>query len=195
MLQRLWQARAAGDRDFSLRHRWTPFDELSPQLSLAVLASEDQRFLSHPGFDVQGMRAAVEERLRGGELRGGSTLSQQVAKNLFLWPGRSLLRKGLEAYFTLLIETLWPKRRILEVYLNIAEWGDGIYGAAAACHAYFGAPPSALSPSQAALLASALPNPRIYRVDAPSERMRRKQRWIMGQMGYLRAVGTLAELR
>lgn len=195
MLQRLWQARSAGDHGFALHQRWTPLGDISPELLLAVLASEDQRFLDHAGFDIRGMRDAVAERLRGGALRGGSTLSQQVAKNLFLWPGKTWLRKGLEAHFTLLIELLWPKRRILEVYLNVAEWGDGVYGAAAAARRYFRQRPDALDAEQAALLATALPNPRIYRVDHPGQRMRAKQRWILGQMGYLRAVGTLAALR
>ena len=126
------------------RHSWVPRASIAVEAAHAVIASEDQRFLVHNGFDVEQIKRAVEEYRGGGDLRGASTISQQVAKNLFLWPGRSFARKGIEAYFTLLIEALWPKERILEVYLNVAELGEGIFGVEAAAQAYFGTAASAL---------------------------------------------------
>ena len=166
-------------------YRWTPLAEIAPAAALAVVAAEDQKFPRHFGFDLGEIRAAINASLDGGRLRGASTISQQVAKNLFLWEGRAWLRKGLEAWFTLLIETLWSKRRILEVYLNIAEMGPGLYGVQAASQGFFGISAQDLSPSQAALLAAVLPNPRTYRADAPSPYVRKRQRWIIGQMTQL----------
>ncbi|WP_440997182.1 monofunctional biosynthetic peptidoglycan transglycosylase [Arhodomonas sp. SL1] len=169
------------------RHQWVDYADISPALALAVVAAEDQRFPDHPGFDLREIRRAFEQYRRGGQrLRGASTLTQQVAKNLYLWPARSLVRKSLEAWLTLLIELTWPKRRILEVYLNIARFGPDVYGAGTAAPALLGIPPARLSSEQAALLAAALPNPEVYRVNAPSPRMRERQRWILTQM---RALG------
>lgn len=195
MQQRRAEARQQGRDDFALRYRWVDMDGISPVVGLAVLSSEDQRFASHHGFDTHAIRHAVADHLKGKPLRGASTLSQQVAKNLFLWPGKSLLRKGVEAYFTVLIEALWDKRRILEVYVNIAELGDGVFGVGAASQHFFDRPAAKLTTRQAALLAAVLPNPHIYRVDKPSPRVRDKQRWILQQMHYHRSVGTLAQLR
>jgi monofunctional biosynthetic peptidoglycan transglycosylase len=169
-----------------LRQRWVPLRELPPALAWAVLSAEDQRFVLHHGFDFQAIRHALGAGLQGRELRGASTLSQQVAKNLFLWEGRSWARKALEAYFTVSIEALWSKRRILEVYLNIAELGDGVFGVAAAARHHFGREVSALSAEQAAWLAAILPSPRTARLRPPSPRLQRKQRWILEQMGTLR---------
>lgn len=138
---------------------WVPLDRISPHLVRAVLASEDQRFCAHWGFDTVELRRAVEDWRDGGRLRGASTVTQQTAKNLFLWPRSDVLRKALEVYPTLLIEVLWPKRRVVEVYLNIVEFGPGLYGAEAASRALFGRDAAALTPVQASLLAAVLPNP------------------------------------
>jgi monofunctional biosynthetic peptidoglycan transglycosylase len=176
---------AIGQRDFHLRYRWTPYTRVSAELPIALVASEDQKFPLHHGFDVQAIADAMEDAEDGDRLRGASTISQQAAKNLFLWNGRSFVRKGLEVYFTVLLEVTWPKRRILEVYLNTAEFGDGIYGAAAASEAFFGKPASALDGREAALLAAVLPNPKRYRVDQPSAHVLRRVVWIERQVGQL----------
>lgn len=189
MIERRVEAFIEDDRDFRLRYRWTPWEEISAQLPIAVVAAEDQKFPSHRGFDVAAIRDALAEAGDGGRLRGASTISQQTAKNLFLWGGRSFVRKGLEAYFTALIELLWPKRRILEVYCNIAEFGDGIYGAAAASEHFFGIPPARLDRYQSALLAAALPSPRRYRVDRPSPYLQGRAAWIMRQASQLGGPG------
>lgn len=146
----------------SLNKDWTPIERISPHLSRSVLAAEDNRFCSHRGIDFKELKNAIKNRLSGSKLRGASTISMQTAKNLYLWPGRSFVRKLLEAYLTLLLEALWPKRRILEVYLNIAEWGPGLYGAQAASQRYFKKPASKLTPAEAARLAVVLPSPRKY---------------------------------
>ena len=179
---------------FMLAHRlaggevaqqWRPIADISPALLLALVAAEDQRFPDHHGFDVDAIRSALAEHADGEHLRGASTISQQLAKNLFLWSGRTMLRKGLEAWYTLLIEALWPKRRILEVYANVVEFGDGIYGAEAAARAFFGVPAASLAPAQAALLAAVLPNPRRLDAGAPSPHLRARQAWIQRQMRQL----------
>jgi monofunctional glycosyltransferase len=146
--------------------RWTPYPSISRNLVLCVIAAEDQKFAAHHGFDVDAIVRAVEERRRN--KRGASTITQQLAKNLYLWPGRSFVRKGLEAYFTVWLEQTWPKRRILEVYLNVAEFGPGIFGAAAASEVVFGKSPNALTLSDAALLAAVLPNPKRMSASKPS---------------------------
>ncbi|HEX6995889.1 MAG TPA: monofunctional biosynthetic peptidoglycan transglycosylase [Gammaproteobacteria bacterium] len=176
------------------KHAWAPRSSISIEAAHAVIASEDQRFLVHNGFDVEQIKRAVETYRAGGDLRGASTITQQVAKNLFLWSGRSFVRKGIEAYFTLLIEAMWPKERILEVYLNVAELGEGIFGVEAAAQTYFGTSAAALGAEQAALLAAVLPNPKVLRVDAPSAYVRSRQAWILGQMRRLRADGHYREL-
>lgn len=167
-----------------IRYEWLPWPELGTNAALAVIAAEDQKFPQHFGFDFASIRDALEERAGG--LRGASTISQQTAKNLFLWSSRSFLRKGLEAYFTLLIEVTWPKQRILEVYLNVAQFGTGLYGVAAASHDYFGKSPQELTEREAALLAAVLPNPVRLRVDRPSAYVLERQDWIVGQMQRLR---------
>jgi monofunctional biosynthetic peptidoglycan transglycosylase len=181
MLQRQLSAWHSGERDFRLRQRWVPLAQVSRELPIALVAAEDQKFPQHHGFDVQAIRDAIEDAEDGERLRGASTISQQTAKNLFLWNGRSFVRKGLEAYFTVLIELCWSKQRILEVYLNVAEFGDGIYGAAAASDAFFRKTPGALTAREAALLAAVLPNPRRLRVDRPSAYVQRRAAWIERQ--------------
>ena len=153
-----------------------------------MVAAEDQLFFQHCGFDFRQIRAAIETRLEGGRLRGGSTISQQVAKNVFLWPGRSWIRKGLEAWFTVGIELCWTKERILEVYVNIAEMGEGIYGVEAAARHYFHKPASVLTREESALLAAILPAPRERSPLHPSEYVRQRQAWILRQMHNLGGV-------
>lgn len=177
--------RDSGER---LEHEWTPWAELGSAAPLAVMAAEDQKFPIHFGFDVESIRDSLED---GGRLRGASTITQQTAKNLFLWPQRSFVRKGIEAYLAALIELTWPKRRTLEIYLNVAEFGPGIYGVGAASRIYFGKPPAELDDSEAALLAAVLPNPKRLRVDGSSDYVRERQRWIRQQMSRMRRDGTL----
>ena len=161
---------------------WVDYEDISPHVRLAVVAAEDQRFPEHDGFDFAAIEKAVAHNQRSERKRGASTISQQVAKNLFLWPERSWLRKGLEAYLTVAIEALWPKRRILEVYLNVAELGDGVYGVGAASRKFFGRDVRWLGPPQAAALAAVLPSPRRMRADAPGPYAQRRARWIQAQM-------------
>jgi monofunctional biosynthetic peptidoglycan transglycosylase len=167
------------------RQDWVPWEHISPHAAVAVIAAEDQKFSSHAGFDYDAIGKAVTDAQRGRRLRGASTISQQVAKNLFLWPGQSWLRKGLEAWFTVWIELLWPKQRILEVYLNVAQFGRGTWGIEAASRRYFGKPAARLSRHEAALLAAVLPSPTRYRVINPGPYVRQRQQWILGQMNRL----------
>ncbi|HJT97332.1 MAG TPA: monofunctional biosynthetic peptidoglycan transglycosylase [Rhodanobacteraceae bacterium] len=185
MIERCIAALASGQKGFSLHYRWTPWDEVSKQLPISLVAAEDQKFPSHHGFDVEAIQDAIADAEDGERLRGASTISQQVAKNLFLWNGRSFVRKGLEAYFTVLIETLWPKRRILEVYLNIAEFGDGVYGVGAASERFFHKSPAQLGPRESALLAAVLPNPRRFHAERPSGYVEQRAAWIERQAAQL----------
>lgn len=169
----------------AVRYRWVPMQAISRHLPVAVVAAEDQKFMHHWGFDFESIGSAMEENKRRQRPRGASTISQQVAKNLFLWSGRSYIRKGFEAYFTVLIELLWPKRRIMEVYLNIAEFGPGIFGVEAASRAYFNKPAGRLERDEAALLAAVLPNPRRLKAAAPSEYVRQRVLEIEEQMKQL----------
>ena len=184
MIQRRVEAWGS-DKPYQSHHTWVPLEEISPSLGAAVIAAEDQNFADHFGFDWQAIEKAVQHNEKSRRKRGASTVSQQTAKNLFLWNNRSWTRKGLEAWFTLLIEVGWSKKRILEVYLNIVEFGDGIYGAEAAARAYFGKPAKRLTPSEAALLAAVLPNPRKFHANAPSDYIRGRQTWILSQMRQL----------
>lgn len=165
-----------------LRRHWVPLAEISPAMPVAVVASEDQKFPEHFGFDFASILQALQEE---GRLRGASTISQQLAKNLYLWPGRSLLRKGIEAWFTLLIELTWPKERILEVYLNVVEFGPGLYGVGTASETFYHKPASALTEGEAALLAAVLPNPKRLSADRPSSYVYQRARTIQHAMGYL----------
>lgn len=170
--------------DESIQHKWVPMEEISKQMQLAVICSEDQRFLEHWGFDLTAINKAIEESKKGKRLRGGSTISQQTAKNVFLWPGRSWVRKGFESYFTLLIEVLWPKERILEVYLNSIEMGQSIYGVEAAAKHWYGKSAASLNRSEAASIAAILPNPREYKAVKRTQYIENRRRWIVKQMGY-----------
>jgi monofunctional biosynthetic peptidoglycan transglycosylase len=194
MVNRRFEAWHDRDRHYRQRYRWVDLKQISPNLRLAVVASEDQKFPEHFGFDLESISDAWKEHEHGHRLRGASTISQQVAKNLFLWPGRSYLRKGLEAYFTVLIEVLWPKRRILEVYLNVVEFGKGIFGAAEASRAFFGRSPGQLSREQAARLAAVLPNPLRLHAEYPSWYVEERTRWILEQMEFLGGSSYLRDL-
>ena len=174
------------------QQRWVALEQVDPYMALAVVAAEDQRFPDHWGFDTEQILVALEQHLDGGQLRGASTISQQTARNLFLWQGRSYLRKGLEVWFTGLIEAFWPKRRILEMYLNFAEMGKRVFGVAVASGHYYGVSPARLGRERAALLAAVLPNPVVYRVDAPSDYLTGRRQWILQQM---RALGGVSYLR
>lgn len=179
-----------GADDPVLQHEWVPLASISPHLQIAVIAAEDQRFAEHAGFDLPAIRDAVTD----GGRRGASTISQQVAKNLFLWPGRSWLRKALEAGLTVCIEALWSKERILEVYLNVAEFAPGVYGAQAAARHHFGRDADRIEPRQAALLAAVLPNPHRLSASRPSAYVLRRARWIERQVGQLGGVAGLARV-
>lgn len=185
ILQRKVAVHLAGGRAADVAYRWVSWQEISPEVGVAVVAAEDQLFPEHLGFDVESIKDALAEREHGGRVRGASTISQQAAKNLFLWPGRSWLRKGLEAWFTVLIETTWPKRRILEVYVNVAQFGDDTFGVGAAAERFFAKSASEITAGEAALLAAVLPNPKRLHVDRPSRYVRQRQRWIRGQMRML----------
>ncbi|HEY9662426.1 MAG TPA: monofunctional biosynthetic peptidoglycan transglycosylase [Allocoleopsis sp.] len=163
-------------------YRWTPYSDISPYMALAAIASEDQRFPDHHGFDLEAIEQAYTDYQQGGDLRGASTITQQVAKNLYLWSGRSLARKGLEAWFTLLIEVFWSKQRILEMYLNVAQFGTQEFGVEAASRAFFDKPASELTADESALLAAVLPAPELYQVTQPSEEVWQHQSWILQQM-------------
>lgn len=177
-----------------LQRDWEPWEKISDDLKVAVIAGEDQKFASHWGFDFVAIQAALAHNERGGTVRGASTLSQQVAKNQFLWSGRSWLRKGLEVWFTALIELIWSKERILEVYLNSAEWDEGVFGAQAAARHHFGVDASKLSRQQASLLAAVLPNPRNWSASRPSTYVARRAGWIRQQMSQLGGDSYLEQL-
>jgi len=185
---------AGRDASYVFRHSWVDLDRISPNLPLAVVASEDQKFPEHWGFDVESIEKAYALNQHSHRVRGASTISQQVAKNLFLWSGRSYFRKGLEAYFTLLIEGCWPKRRILEIYLNIAEFGRGTYGAEAAAQRFFHKSAARLSRGDAAVLAAVLPNPARLSAAAPSRYVQQRREWILGQMQALGGSEMLDEI-
>lgn len=198
MAIRQFDAWLARDWEFRIAHDWRDLDAMAPSLPVALIAAEDQRFATHSGFDLEAIEQARKRNERGGRLRGGSTISQQLAKNLFLWQGSSApsrwARKGVEAWYTALIELLWPKRRILEVYANVAEFGDGIYGAQAAARSFFGRDAADLTPAQSARLAAVLPNPKRYSAANPGPYVQRRARAIernmrqIGGAGYVEAL-------
>ncbi len=180
-----------------LSRRWRSLDDISPRLVEAVIAAEDSTFCAHHGFDMKAIEQALKANARAekrgsGRMRGGSTISQQTAKNVFLWPGRDWIRKGLEAGYTVLIETIWGKRRIMEVYLNVAEWGPGVYGAEAAARHWFDKGADELTPREAARLAAILPSPRRYNAGAPGPYVRRRASRIQAAMGTVRNDGLAA---
>ena len=180
--------------DYSIQQTWLSWDEMPKKAALAVITSEDQRFPLHQGFDVDAIMKALNEAEEGGRLRGASTISQQVAKNMFLWTGRSWLRKGLEVWFTSLIEVTWGKQRILEVYMNIAEWGPGVFGIEAASQHHFGKRASQLTDMQAALLASTLPSPLKYDPARPAQHLIDRARWNLAQQRKLGGTNWLAPI-
>lgn len=182
-----WVMAGQAGEQGSVARTWKPLDAISSAMPLAVIAAEDQKFFDHFGFDVEAMREAMKynDRKKGRRVKGASTLSQQTAKNVFCWSGRSYLRKGVEAWFTLLIECLWSKERILEVYLNVAETGKGRFGVEATAQACFKRPAASISSAQAALIAAVLPSPRRFEACRPSGYVQRRQGWILGQMGQL----------
>lgn len=175
-------------KEIIMSHDWEPLENISKNLQLAVICSEDQNFLTHNGFDLEAIEKAIENNKKGKRIKGGSTISQQTAKNVFLWPERSWLRKGLEVYFTFLIEHIWGKERIMEVYLNSIEMGNGLYGAETATQYWFKKSAAKLSTSEAASIAAILPNPRKYKARPASNYIQGRVSWIVRQMGYF---GTL----
>ncbi len=193
MVSRRVDALVQRDWDFQLRYSWRSSRNISRNLPIALVAAEDQTFPDHHGFDFKAIDKAMKNNQRGRKVRGASTISQQVAKNLFLWKGRSYVRKGLEAWYTVLIEVLWPKQRILEVYANIAEFGDGVYGAEAAARTFFGKPAAKLTPSESARMAAVLPSPRRYSVAKPGAYVQRRARWIERQVRHLGGPAYLIE--
>jgi monofunctional biosynthetic peptidoglycan transglycosylase len=183
MIIRCFEQKAAG-KEMTLKHKWVKLEDISPKLQLAVVCSEDQNYLKHYGFDFAAIEKAMKSNEDGKKLRGASTISQQTAKNVFLWPGRSYVRKAFEVYFTLLIEVFWSKERIMEVYLNSIEMGDGVYGAEAAAQYWFRKPAKNLSKDESAAITSVLPNPLKYVANPPSPYIARRKDWIKKQMSF-----------
>ena len=184
---------AQAEGSYETKHDWVSIDEISPQLQLAVVCAEDQKFTNHNGFDYKAIKKAYVGNQNGKSIKGGSTISQQTAKNVFLWPKRSWLRKGMEVWFTFLIETLWSKERILEVYLNSIEMGNGVYGAEAASQHWFNKPAKHLSRHEAAAIAAILPNPRKYKASPRSVYVEGRKQWILWQMGNFGALSLRKE--
>jgi monofunctional glycosyltransferase len=199
MLDAALDASRRGQSNYRTDYRWVDLEQISPHAAVAVIAAEDQFFPFHTGFDLNSIREAVrhnekQAKKRRPRVRGASTITQQVAKNLFLWPGRSYARKGVEAYFTLLIELTWPKERILEVYLNVAQFGEGIYGVEAAGQRFYRLPAARLGRYESATLAAVLPNPITFKVQAPSNYLVSRRDWILAQMRGLGGPRYLQEL-
>lgn len=193
MIQRQIEAFLEGEFKF-IKNSWIDYDDVSKYVPLALISAEDQNFPDHYGFDFEQIKKALKENSHRKRIRGASTISQQLSKNLFLWEGKSFIRKGVEAYFTLLIETLWDKKRIIEVYMNIIELGDMTFGVACASEIYLKKDASKLSPSQAALIASVLPNPKRFQISRPSGYVRARQNWVLRQMSSLGGIEYLKSL-
>ncbi len=185
MLGRQAEAWVQGDWKYRTAYEWRDMDAIAASLPMSVIAAEDQNFASHQGFDMQAIEKALQNNAKGKRLRGGSTLTQQVAKNLFLWQGRSWFRKAIEAWYTLLIELMWPKYRILEVHVNIAEFGDGIYGAQAAAQTFWKKDAARLTPAESARLAAVLPSPKRYNARNPGPYVQKRAAWIQRQVRQL----------
>lgn len=184
MLQRQFEA-WQNEEILELQYQWVDWDNISPEIKMAAITSEDQSFATHWGLDLNSIQKALDEYERGEDLRGASTITQQTAKNLFLWPGQSYIRKGIETYFALLLELLWSKERILEMYLNIVEFGDGIYGVQATAQYYFNTTAPNLSKWQSALMVTALPAPKRYNLARPSSYMLKRRTWVLRYMDFL----------
>jgi monofunctional biosynthetic peptidoglycan transglycosylase len=189
MIIRVVEQSFDSEKKVRLSKDWVPISEISKNAAQAVIASEDQKFLEHNGFDVESMKKAWENNKSGKRIKGASTITQQTVKNVFLWPSRSYLRKGLEAYFTVLVELLWSKERIIEVYLNVIEMGEGIYGIEAASQAYYKQPAVKLTRGQSAMIAAILPNPRRWTPNKPTAYLKGRQTWILRQMKNLKPMG------
>lgn len=194
MLQNQHRAAKKSGKNYKLVYQWVDWKEISPYAAIAVIAAEDQKFATHKGFDLESIQDAVDSHKKGRRLRGASTISQQVAKNLYLWPGKTLYRKGLEAYCTFLLESFLPKQRILEIYLNVAQFGPSVFGVKAAATTYFKKTASQITPEEAALLAAVLPNPVRFHADRPSAYVLERQAWILSQMEQLGGPGYLKRL-
>lgn len=190
-LQENWEE--LGKERYDLRQTWVPSNQLPEHLKLAVIASEDQRFYSHWGLDLAAIDKALEEKEKRGRIRGASTITQQVAKNLFLWPAQSYFRKGIEAGIAILLELLWTKERIIEVYLNIAEFGPGMFGVSTASEFYYGKPPAQLNPEESARIATVLPNPKLIEPEPASEYVTERSLWILRNMEQLSGLSFLPE--
>lgn len=189
MIIRLFEQAVDSEKEMRLYKDWESIENISRHAPQAVVAAEDQKFLDHHGFDLEAMKKAWENNKKGKRIKGASTITQQTVKNVFLWPSRSYIRKGLEAYFTVLVELAWSKERILEVYLNVIEMGDGIYGIEAAAQTFFKKPAANLTRGQAALIAAVLPNPRRWNPAKPTAYIQGRQTWILRQMSNLEPVG------
>lgn len=189
MVIRVFEQTFDSEKEVRLRKDWVSFSEISKNAPQAVYGSEDQKFLEHNGFDIAAMEKAWENNKKGKRIKGASTITQQTVKNVFLWPSRSYIRKGLEAYFTVLVELIWSKERIMEVYLNVIEMGDGIYGIEAASQTFFNKPAAKLNRNQAALIAAVLPNPRRWSPAKPTSYILGRQAWILRQMNNLAPIG------
>jgi monofunctional biosynthetic peptidoglycan transglycosylase len=189
MVIRLVEQSLDEKKELRLYKDWVPMEEISRHASQAVYASEDQKFLQHSGFDMEAMKKAWEGNKKGKRIKGASTITQQTVKNVFLWPGRNYVRKGLEAYFTVLVEFLWPKERIMEVYLNVIEMGPGIYGIEAAAQTFYGKPAKKLTRGEAAMIAAVLPNPIRWSPRRPTNYISGRQGWILRQMNNLEPLG------
>ncbi|PSL04267.1 monofunctional biosynthetic peptidoglycan transglycosylase [Cecembia rubra] len=189
MVIRLYEQAIDEKKELRLYKDWVSIKKISKHVPQAVVAAEDQNFMDHRGFDWKAMEKAWEQNKKGKRIKGASTISQQTAKNVFLWPSRTLVRKGLEAYFTFLIETFWPKERIMEVYLNVIEMGEGVYGIEAASQSNFRKSAEKLNRQEAALIAAVLPNPRRWSPARPTPYIQGRQVWILGQMNNLKPVG------
>lgn len=189
MVIRLVEQMFDSEKKVRLSKDWVPMSEISKNAPQAVYASEDQKFLDHNGFDFEAMQKAWEGNKKGKRIKGASTITQQTVKNVFLWPDRSYIRKGLEAYFTVLVEVLWPKERIMEVYLNVIEMGPGIYGIEAAAQNYYNKPAVKLNRSEAAMIAAVLPNPNRWNPKKPTPYILGRQAWILRQMNNLAPLG------
>ncbi|HSJ69575.1 MAG TPA: monofunctional biosynthetic peptidoglycan transglycosylase [Anditalea sp.] len=189
MVIRMWEQSQDENREVRLKKTWTSIDNISRHLPQAVVAGEDQIFLIHSGFDKEAIERAIEGNKAGKRVKGGSTITQQTAKNVFLWPARNYFRKGLEAYFTLLLEFFWSKERILEVYLNVIEMGDGIYGAEAAAQTYYNKSAADLTRHESAMLAAIVPGPLMWNPKKPTAYNRQRQSWILRNMNNLEPIG------
>lgn len=192
MLQRDFNLFSSDEKPIS--YEWYDFDDISKEIALAVVASEDQNFPTHFGFDLEQIGKAFKEKNKRGSLRGASTITQQVAKNLFLWEGKNFIRKAFEAYYTILIEVFWSKRRIMEIYINIAEMGDNIFGAGMASKIYFNKLPIKLTKQESASIVAVLPNPKRFSVANPSAYVRKRQAWILEQMRLLGGISYIKNL-